>query len=209
MSIWEEREEDVENALNRNALWAITYGDLMSYMVVFFMMLAVFNMSRSVPSQMSVQSVEEEFGKTKKAVGELFSRRGVQQIAKIELGETQMKIVLLEPVVFDSGDARLKTESAPQLVKLAEALGELPNPIQIEGHTDDRPLAKGGRYETNWELSAARAFAVMQFFARHGIRPQRMSAIGYGEFRPVASNDTNDGRALNRRIEINLVRTKQ
>lgn len=206
---YEEREEDVENALNRGALWAVTYGDLMSYLVIFFMMLTVYLYSRNVPVQMSVQAIEEEFGSAKKAVGDLFSQRGIQQIARIELGESQMRMVLLEPVLFDSGAAVFKIASLPQLKLLVDALRELPNPIQIEGHTDDRPLARGSRYSSNWELSAARAFAVMRFLTEQGIPPERLSAIGYGEFKPVTTNDTAEGRAANRRIEINLVRTKQ
>jgi len=83
---------------------------------------------------------------------------------------------------------------------------DLPNPIQIEGHTDNRPLGRSIRFRSNWELSSARAFSVLQFFIKEGVAPEKLSAVGYGEFKPVKSNDTPEGRSGNRRIEINIIR---
>jgi chemotaxis protein MotB len=77
--------------------------------------------------------------------------------------------------------------------------------VLVGGHTDTVPIV-GGRLRTNWELSAARAFSVIEFFAGQGLAPERFLARGYGEYRPVAPNDTEQGRRRNRRIEIRLVR---
>jgi flagellar motor protein MotB len=208
MAIWEERESDLEAELNRGALWAVTYGDLMSYLTIFFMLLYAAVVSRSVSMQMGLKGVEEEFGKEGDVVRELFSRHGIQRIAKLEVGEDRMRIMFLAPVLFESGRAELRPSSLPDLKRLADVLSEMPNPIQIEGHTDDQPLGRGAPFKSNWELSSARAFAVLRQFERSGVPSNRLSAIGYGEFRPLKANDTPEGRSANRRIEVNLMRRK-
>lgn len=209
MSSWQERDEELESQLNRGALWAITYGDMMSYLMIFFMILYVGASSRSLKMQMNSKSIEEHFGKKGTVVSELFSRHGIQKIAKLEVGENKIRIVFQAPVLFDSGSANLKTGSASGLKQLAQALKELPNNIQIEGHTDNQPLGPHSHFASNWELSAARAFAVLRFLSSEGIASSRLSAIGYGEFRPVAPNTTEAGRAMNRRIEINILRREK
>lgn len=205
-SDWDEREEELENQLNRGALWAITYGDLMSYLMIFFLLLYVATATRSVGVQVSVKAAEQRFANDAQSIQQMFSRSGTQKFANLEIGENKIRIVLMAPVLFDSGGVFLKSESLPMLQEIAHSLNDLPNSIQIEGHTDDRPLGKGAKYDTNWELSAARAFAVLRFLEISGIAQQRLSAIGYGEFRPVQTNDTPEGRTANRRIEINIVR---
>jgi chemotaxis protein MotB len=203
---WDEREEELENQLNRGALWAVTYGDLMSYLMIFFLMLYVAAASRSVGIQMSLKAAEQKFNEDAETVKDLFARYGVQKIARLEVGENKIRIVFLAPVLFDSGSAYMKTDSMPALQNLVQSLSDIPNPVQVEGHTDDRPLGPGSKFDSNWELSAARAFAVLRFLEVNGIPQQRLSAIGYGEFRPAGPNDTPEGRATNRRIEINIMR---
>jgi chemotaxis protein MotB len=85
--------------------------------------------------------------------------------------------------------------------KVAAALGRLPNKLSVEGHTDNTPIS--GRYPSNWELSTARATTVLrELIERHGLSPARLSAAGYADERPVAPNDTADGRSANRRVEL-------
>jgi chemotaxis protein MotB len=85
--------------------------------------------------------------------------------------------------------------------KLAAAIGRLPNKLAVEGHTDNVPIS--GRYASNWELSTARATMVLrELIERHGISPSRLSAAGYADERPLATNDTAEGRAVNRRVEL-------
>jgi chemotaxis protein MotB len=203
---WEEREEELENQLNRSALWAVSYGDLMSYLTIFFLMLYVAAATRGVGYQVSLKAAEQRFSNDARTVEQMFTRYGTQKFARLEIGENKIRIVFLAPVLFDSGSADLKPASLPMLTQLARSLVDLPNPIQIEGHTDDVPLAPGSRFKSNWELSAARAFAVLRFLELNGVPDQRLSAIGYGEYRPVASNKTPNGRAENRRIEVNIMR---
>lgn len=204
---WDD-EEAYEAQLNRSALWAVSYGDLMSYLMIFFLVLYASTVSGSVAMQMSIEGMKEEFSKEKGVINALFSRHGVQKFAKLEIGEDKMRIVFSNPVLFEIGSAQLKKNSLKHLDKLVEVFIDMPNPIQIEGHTDNIPLGKRLPFDSNWELSAARAFAVLRYFEDSGVPSGRLSAIGYGEFRPVETNETIKGRSANRRIEINLVRRK-
>ncbi len=104
-------------------------------------------------------------------------------------------------VLFPSGSAKLQADAGPGLVKIAKVLREFPNPIHVEGFTDNKPIHTVA-YPSNWELSAARAVRVVQLFVRAGVDPSRMAAIGFGKFRPVASNDTRIGRNQNRRVVL-------
>lgn len=204
---WQEREEELEAQLNRGALWAITYGDLMSYLMMFFMILFVASATKSVAIQMGLMAVEQRFGgKTRSLIGQLTGERGVQQIAKLEIRESKLRMIFNEPILFDPGSATLKAAAIEPLGRLADALRDIPNTVQVEGHTDDRPLLPGAQFTSNWELSAARAFSVLRYLEAAGIPPQRLSAIGYGEHRPLKPNDTPEGRSVNRRIEVNITR---
>ena len=110
-----------------------------------------------------------------------------------------------EKILFDSGSATLKTEGRGVLARLAAELGELPaHRIRVEGHTDDIPIATA-LYPSNWELSGARAAGVTRFLLEHGVDATRVEAVGVADQQPIASNDTAEGRARNRRIEIVLV----
>jgi len=112
-----------------------------------------------------------------------------------------IEVEIKSSILFDSGSATLSAPSAPVLQELAEKFKPLDNVIHVEGFTDNVPI-NNFEYLSNWELSAARAASVVHLFTRLGIQPKRLAAIGYGEFRPVASNDTADGRAKNRRVVL-------
>jgi len=109
--------------------------------------------------------------------------------------------IVSDKVLFDPGEADLRPEGAAILDQLASALDKLPNKLSIEGHTDNTPIS--GRYPSNWELSTARATTVLRsLIEQHGFDPDRLQAAGYADTRPVAGNDTPEGRAANRRVEI-------
>ncbi|MDQ7772825.1 MAG: flagellar motor protein MotB [Elusimicrobiales bacterium] len=206
MARFYEREDELENELNRGALWAITYGDLMSYLMIFFMILFAFYSSKNIAAQFSMKSLEDTFGKDTETTSMLFSKHGIQQIAQVEISANKININFSEPILFAPGSDILREQSKPHLKRLAKVFSDLPNPIQIEGHTDARPLAKGAKFRSNWELSAARAFSVLKFMVEQGVAPEKLSAVGYGEFKPIKSNETPEGRSANRRIEINIIR---
>jgi chemotaxis protein MotB len=104
-------------------------------------------------------------------------------------------------ILFPSGAAGFAPAAAPVLDKLAEVLRPFPNPIRVEGHTDDRPI-RTSEFPSNWELSAARAASVVHQLTRQGVDPLRLEIVGYGETRPLQSNDTPEGRNANRRVAI-------
>lgn len=124
---------------------------------------------------------------------------GQIQISKLRDG---LQMNLTDEILFGSGSAALNTGGVAVLRKVGRRLLELPNSVEVLGHTDNVPVAL--RYPSNWELAAARASSVVRLFAELGVDPQRLSATSRGEFAPVASNETPEGRAKNRRIEIRL-----
>ena len=114
-----------------------------------------------------------------------------------------------DSVLFDPGSAKIKNGVAPLLSSVASIIKKVPNDIVIEGHTDNMPISNS-EYHSNWELSTARATSVlMQVLKDTDIDPGRFSASGYGEFKPVATNSTPEGRAKNRRVEIIFIGRKK
>jgi len=107
-------------------------------------------------------------------------------------------------ILFASGEASLFESAVPVLTKVAGILAPYPNPINVEGFTDNVPISTA-RFASNWELSAARAASVVHLFSKAGVEPSRMSAIAYGEFRPIADNHTVKGRLANRRVVIAIL----
>jgi chemotaxis protein MotB len=113
--------------------------------------------------------------------------------------------VLTDSVLFPSGEAALAPQAAPLLARLAKLVGTIANPVRVEGNTDDRPIATA-RFRSNWDLSAARATAVVVVLIADGVRATRLSVAGYADQRPVASNATARGRSLNRRVDLVVLR---
>ncbi len=119
------------------------------------------------------------------------------------LGEGGLVVILSDEILFASGKAELKSEAYPVLDKLAKVIKrEVPDKdIGVSGHTDNVPIQHSS-WPSNWELSTRRATNVLHYLEDKGISPRRLSATGYGEHRPLASNNSSDGRAKNRRVEI-------
>jgi chemotaxis protein MotB len=122
---------------------------------------------------------------------------------RVRIVRGNMVVELPENVLFDSGRAELRDGGEEALGRVAEVLAGVPNRnFLVAGHTDNVPVGRRSRYDSNWELSAARGVAVVRFLADHGMSPERLAAAGYADTQPVASNDSDEGRAQNRRIEI-------
>jgi chemotaxis protein MotB len=126
---------------------------------------------------------------------------------QIEQLRDGLNVKLAQAVLFPSGSAELGGEGAAVLGKVAHRLTELPHRVLVEGHTDAVPIrgSLAGRYPSNWELAGARAARVVRLLAQEGIPAERLEAVALADTRPVASNETAEGRAVNRRIEIRLV----
>ncbi len=227
--IYRSRRDELENQLNRNALWAVTYGDLMSYLMIFFLMLFAFSMAKqdktkSRKYEESLSNIQRSFGgkvdqkrlerakaqedesKLESNLKQSMQTNDLSGLVQIQSNERKVKLVLTEGVLFASGRADLKDPAKKILTPIAAELKKIPNDIVIEGHTDNVPI-KAGKYSSNWELSMARAYSVLQFFSEQGIDENHLAGIGYGEHRPVGNNATAEGRAQNRRIEISLMKT--
>jgi chemotaxis protein MotB len=112
-----------------------------------------------------------------------------------------LEIEIRTDILFPSGVARLSDQADEVLRKLAGIMAPFPNPLRVEGYTDDVPIDTAV-YPSNWELSAARAASVARLFAEHGVEPARLGIIGWGEYRPAAPNDTSEGRNRNRRVLV-------
>jgi len=132
------------------------------------------------------------------------------EIRLMEAG-SKVRLLLADKALFESGDVQVSKHGEGVLTRLAEALAEIPDQeIQVAGHTDRAPVSSklAAQYPNNWELSAARATSVVRFLTEKGKLPaQQLSASGYGEYQPIASNKSSAGRAKNRRIEILLTPT--
>ena len=127
---------------------------------------------------------------------------------KAEMIPKGARIQLENRVLFDLGMADINPEGLPVLDKVGNAVLTVSNRVRVEGHTDDIPIHTY-EYPSNWELSTARAVNVVKYLInRHGINPSRLSAVGYGESKPIASNDSRENRAKNRRVELVLIKEK-
>lgn len=156
---------------------------------------------------LKIEELSKQLDELKQSRGRLESRLAKEiedKQVKLEMMEKGLVITVVGDVLFDSGKAKIRTEGYSILDKVAAILKEdVPHlNVGIEGHTDNEPIQYSG-WKSNWELSSARALSVLHYFVdKGGIVPERISAIGYGEYQPVASNDTKEGRQLNRRVEI-------
>jgi chemotaxis protein MotB len=158
-------------------------------------------------SKKKLEAAKAELEKKSAAYEQLAGAlRGEIDAGRIELTELRGKttVKMTDKILFSSGSATIGKEGRDALKTVAAALRDVQGKtIRVEGHTDNIPTS-GGAFATNWDLSSARALAVVRFLQECGVDPTRLAAAGYGEFQPIASNETPDGRSLNRRIEIVL-----
>ena len=166
----------------------------------------------SVEQQASKESKQEDqdFKALKRRIDQLVEREGLTGKVQTTIRKRGLVIELLtDNVFFDSGQAVLKPPAVNLLGKLGDVLrAELKHPIVVEGHTDSQPIATS-QYPSNWELSGARASAVIRAFISDGVPRGRLSGALYGAENPTASNATPEGRSRNRRVDVILTRLHQ
>jgi chemotaxis protein MotB len=126
------------------------------------------------------------------------------KLVSVKKNDYWIELEMNSEMLFLSGEAELSKTVIPILSKVAEVIKPLPNVINVEGHTDNIPIVNV-KFRSNWDLSSARATSVVHEFVKDGISPARLSAIGYGEFHPIAENKLEDGRFKNRRVVIVLM----
>lgn len=124
-----------------------------------------------------------------------------QGLVTINKHQDWVEVTINSRILFASGSARLSRQSLPVLKKIATLLSAMQGTIFVEGFTDNVPI-NNVVFPSNWELSAARAASVVYLLARSGVKPERLAATGYGEYRPIASNDSAEGRQKNRRVVL-------
>jgi chemotaxis protein MotB len=148
---------------------------------------------------------ETRLKKIEEVVTEFAKQRGFSNEFYAVRKNERMELVLPERLFFESGKATLLPEAKQFLIQLVPLFKHIPNQIEIEGHTDNLPLRSSSPFDTNWELSAHRATQVVRFLIEnHELEPKQLAAIGYGEFRPIADNKTEEGRLKNRRVVITI-----
>lgn len=223
--------------------WMSTYGDMVTLLLCFFVLLFAFSEIDSRKFEAFIQSFQgslgilesgrtieqseyisealmdelttrqqeelEDFKKLKEQLEEFLTERNLSADIFISLENRGLVMRFQDNILFDSDLANLKPDSERILTEISEFLlmsqYEEKN-IRVEGHTDIVPSV---RYETNWELSTARATNVVRFLSeRVGLRPERFIAAGFGEYHPVAPNDTRENMAKNRRVDIVILRTE-
>jgi len=145
----------------------------------------------------------EELEQAKRTLEDRLSKEIADNQILLEQTKRGLVITMANDILFDSGKAKLKKNAYPVLDKIANVLNTdvSDRDVGVEGHTDSVPIRHSG-WKSNWELSAARATNVLHYLISKDVKPQRLSAIGYGEYRPVDTNETKSGRAKNRRVEI-------
>jgi len=129
-------------------------------------------------------------------------------LVDIRMNGDRIEVDMKARLLFSSGDVRLSADAMNALRQVARSLVAIPNPIQVEGHTDNVPIANAV-YRSNWELSAARAASVVQFLQSQGVDPRRLAAVGRGEYHPIADNNSEEGRARNRRVTLLILGQEQ
>ena len=146
----------------------------------------------------------DELSQAKRLLEERLGQEISDKQVKLQMMEKGLVITVVGDLLFDSGKAKIRQEAYSLLDKVSAVLKDNMSGfnIGIEGYTDNVPI-KHSSWKSNWELSTARSLSVLHFLVNEkGISPERLSAIGFGEYHPVASNDTREGKKLNRRVEI-------
>lgn len=203
--------------------WLVTYSDLVTLLLVFFVLLylmtpgvdeATFNnfityfqKSIGIMEKTSIvnesaadrNTLRQEWERIRSSIEE----QGLSSEVEIERIPDGIKVTLSDALTFDSGSAELLPEAKRVLGEMAGIMDDKVSEIKVQGHTDNVPIARTSSYQSNWHLGAARAVSVVLFMKdRTGLDPGNFEASSFGEYKPVATNITADGRRQNRRVEM-------
>lgn len=211
--------------------WLLTYADMITLLVALFIMLYSMSAVNQEKFGALAQSMRREFEALPehnggKVVGagsmvdpieqqtsllqRFLRERGLQSQVRVRHEERGVVISLLsDGALFDLGSAELKPSARQVLDQIAMVLRAVPNPVLIEGHTDNLPI-RTTQYPSNWELSAARAARVLRYLVQKGgIPADRLTAVGYADTRPLVPNNSAANRAQNRRVDVAILKTSQ
>ncbi|WP_411170566.1 flagellar motor protein MotB [Clostridium sp. MB05] len=155
-----------------------------------------------------VQTEEEKLKGIENQINDIVKDLQLEGSVSTSIEERGLIISFTDSVFFDSGKADIKDELKPKLISVSKILNKIDNYVRVEGHTDNIPI-NNSDFHSNWQLSSVRASNVVEFLINYGeISPNRLSAVGYGEYRSSADNNTEEGRAKNRRVDILILNNK-
>ncbi len=213
--------------------WIVTFADLNSLLLVFFILLISMSTIDIKKARMALDSLKKAFGvlnsgqstkigkqlvvpepdmqsskatikKRLSGLKNFINTMGLSRLVVINEGDRGIVVTIQNRLLFDKGSAKLKNEAKIVLDKLSNIIKLLPEGVRVavQGNTDNLPT-KTKRYASNWELSIARALAVVKYFIRYdSVSPVKLSAEGFGQYNPIATNATAEGRERNRRVDI-------
>lgn len=185
--------------------WVISYADLVTLLLALFLVMYAVNTANLKNTGNNTLNAEIKTTTTVKMPQlqkELLKEFKNDPNVLLLKDSRGLIIRLKDDILFGSAESQIQPESYPVLNKITDILSKTDNPVIIEGHTDSFPI-KSEKYSSNWELSTARATSVIQYLVNtKRINPKRLSAVGYGEYVPVAENTSNSGRMKNRRVDI-------
>lgn len=204
--------------MKENPLWLVVLCDMMTNLMLFFLVMYALTLQsplklqefrRRFNAEELIDSRDVRAAEIIKQFREDDAALALKQLLrdKAEVIETErgIRVRLKDKLLFETARSELLERANKPLATLAQVLLEIPNEVLVEGHTDNVPITNGP-YRTNWELSVARSYSVIERLELEGISPRRLIASGYGEWRPLAANATAPGRDANRRAEIVILR---
>lgn len=223
MSYKDKREKPDEHEKHGRERWIIPYADLVTLLLALFVVLYAAAdreraraIARAISAQFSDTVPTPETANTsngvlpggatllkeKAALERAFAtNQKLKESVSIKQNEKGIIVSLAEAGFFNSGDAKVREEALSVIDSISDSLKDSNALIRVEGHTDSTPISTP-LYPSNWELSSARASAVLARMISRGVEPKRLSVAGYGDINPVGDNNTVEGRALNRRVDI-------
>ncbi|WP_434564523.1 flagellar motor protein MotB [Thermoanaerobacterium thermosaccharolyticum] len=224
------RHDDDEEKKENSERWLLTYSDMITLLMIFFIVLYTISTVNSQKFQQIAASLGKTFDGTNYVVGQysgnsildsiktannantnntiesqldkLIKQNNLQNMVTYKVEERGFVISLNDTLLFDTGSADVKPDQKATLIKIGNILKTMPNYIRVEGYTDDVPI-NNSQFHSNWELSVIRATNVVEILVNDvKIDPAKISAVGYGEYRPIVPNDSDKNRQLNRRVDI-------
>ncbi|WHE06657.1 flagellar motor protein MotB [Thermoanaerobacterium thermosaccharolyticum] len=224
------RHDDDEEKKENSERWLLTYSDMITLLMIFFIVLYTISTVNSQKFQQIAASLGKTFDGTNYVVGQysgnsilnsikttnntntdnaiesqldkLIKQNNLQNMVTYKIDERGFVISLNDTLLFDTGSADVKPDQKATLIKIGNILKAMPNYIRVEGHTDNVPI-NNSQFHSNWELSVIRATNVVEILVNDvKIDPAKISAVGYGEYRPIVPNDSDKNRQLNRRVDI-------
>lgn len=226
------RKHHEEEHAGNHERWLLTYADMITLLMIFF--IVMYSMSQidkvkfeAVAAQLSVVMgggslispqdsgpngiLEDlpvppgnEMDVAQKQLEDYIEENGLGNMASVYRDERGMIVSLNEGLLFKSGSAEIDKDSQVVLAKIANAIKGLPNYIRVEGFTDNVPI-KTSQFASNWELASQRAINVSKLMIQNGLVPERLSTVSYGEYRPSHTNDSDEHRRLNRKVDIIVI----